>query len=330
MQHNSNSQKQVSGKTIDRLCRKALLSPEKIGYSYKAANLFPMRVPDHFVDKISPNDLDDPLLKQILPVDDELTITHGYSDDPLNELEYQPVPGVLHKYHGRVLIITTGSCAIHCRYCFRRHFDYEASAITENQLHHIINYIINDSSVFEVILSGGDPLMLSDERLDRLTKEISRIPHIKYLRIHTRIPVVSPARILKSSLPWLNNRNVKHIIVVHVNHPDELDSTVHESINKIKITGTQLFNQAVLLHGINDSSDILINLSKKLFDYGILPYYIHLLDPVSGSAHFQVSQEKASRLINDIRNTLPGYLVPKMVKEIPGMKHKIPIELIHI
>lgn len=284
--------------------------------------MFPFRAAGPFMARIDPDNPYDPLLRQIQPIADEMVQHENFAIDPLQESKYQPVPGVLHKYHGRVLLIVTGACAIHCRYCFRRHFSYTDNSLTNARLNQALDYINNDTTIDEIILSGGDPFMLSNQRLGELISLLEQIKHLQRLRIHTRIPVVDPERIDSELIGRLNNNRFTTSVVIHANHPQELNHEVRDALSTLRTAGIHLLNQSVLLAGVNDSAEILIELSKKLFEFGVLPYYLHMLDPVSGTAHFHVDDGTANKIINNIRARLPGYLVPKLVREIPGETHK--------
>ena len=295
--------------------------------SKQANKNFSLRVPPGFVSKINQNDPEDPLLRQILPSVEEENDCAGYIEDPLNEVNRQVSPGLLHKYHGRVLLVLTGSCAIHCRYCFRRHFPYSDSNPSGANLNKAIEYLQNETSVTEVILSGGDPLSVSDDRLSDLVSRLAEIPHLKRLRIHTRFPVVVPERINDECLEWLTKTRLQPAIVLHVNHANELDKSVEQTILKLRNHNIPLFNQSVLLKGVNDSVHALVELSETLFAYGVMPYYLHLLDPVAGASHFEVDEASAKLLMNEVQKQLPGYLVPKLVKEDPALSHKTILSL---
>ena len=230
--------------------------------------------------------------------------------------------GVLHKYDGRVLLVTTGACAIHCRYCFRRHFPYSEANPAKDNWSDALSYIQADKSITEVILSGGDPLVLSDERLQSLCFQIAEISHVKRLRIHTRLPIVLPERIDESFLAWFKILPIQKIIVIHANHAQELGDDVLKILSHLKSANTLLLNQSVLLKGVNDSIDVLSTLSECLIKKEVLPYYLHLLDHVQGAAHFEVSSKEATKLIHDLRSCLPGYMVPKLVREVSGEGYK--------
>ncbi|HEY0675437.1 MAG TPA: EF-P beta-lysylation protein EpmB [Immundisolibacter sp.] len=284
----------------------------------RAAALFPLRVPAPYLQRIRPGDAADPLLRQVLPLDLECETRPGYSADPLAESAAQPVPGLLKKYHGRALLIATGACAVHCRYCFRRHFPYADAHTGGSRLDPALAAIAADASIGEVILSGGDPLSLSDPRLAELTARIAAIPHVHTLRIHSRLPVVLPQRVTGDLLAGLRRLPLRKVLVLHSNHPCELDADVDAALAALTGAGVTLLNQAVLLRGVNDDSGTLASLSERLHRAGVLPYYLHLLDRVHGTAHFEVSQTTAEALIEALRARLPGYLVPRLVREIPG------------
>ncbi len=290
---------------------------------YKNLSSFPVRVPREFVARMKKGDLNDPLLKQILPTTDEILTTPGFINDPVGDIKSMTETGVIHKYHGRVLFITTGSCAINCRYCFRRNFPYSDFQLTTKKHLSAIRYIETHQDISEVILSGGDPLLLSDNKLLDLIKKIEVIPHIKRIRIHSRIPIVLPSRITAELCNKLSNIKKDLIMVVHSNHPNELNDKVNLACNLLKKANITLLNQAVLLKDINDTADQLCILSEKLFSFNIMPYYLHLLDKAAGTAHFEVNQDQAIHLMDKIKKRLPGYLVPKLVREQTGVANKI-------
>ncbi|MGH8119139.1 MAG: EF-P beta-lysylation protein EpmB [Gammaproteobacteria bacterium] len=302
------------------------LAPGPVRLSRSGLDSFPLRVPRAFLDRIRPGDIHDPLLRQVLPLAEEDEVTPGYTSDPLREHSGQPVPGLLHKYHGRALLIVTGACAIHCRYCFRRHFPYAHANASVQQWRPALDHLRRDGSIREIILSGGDPLMAANDKLEFLLEELSGIAHIQRLRIHTRIPIVLPERIDDGLLALLEGTRFQKIIVVHVNHPDELDDGVAAAIAKLRDVRILLMNQSVLLKEVNDSITVLQELSEKLFSIGVIPYYLHMLDPVQGAAHFAVPDNKAREIMDGLRAVLPGYLVPRLVREIPGNANKLPLE----
>jgi EF-P beta-lysylation protein EpmB len=284
---------------------------------------FPLRVPRSYVARMRLGDVRDPLLRQVLPVGEEGVSAEGYTEDAVGELQAMPAAGLLRKYHGRALLITTGACAVHCRYCFRRHFPYADAARDEWRA--ALDCLAQDASISEVILSGGDPLTLSDARLAQLAQRLAAIAHIKYLRIHTRLPIVLPERVDDGLLDWLTGTRLKLVMVVHVNHAQELDGAVREALMRLTRAGVALFNQSVLLKGVNDSAETLAALSQGLFDAGVTPYYLHLLDRVRGAAHFEVNEARALELIRQVRAQLPGYLVPRLVRELAGAPAKQPL-----
>jgi len=293
--------------------------------SDQAATQFPMRVPLGFVAKMRRGDANDPLLRQVLPILEEDQITEGFSFDAVGDAAAKGGTGVIHKYFARALLITTGSCAIHCRYCFRRHFPYAEETAASQNWAEAIAYLKSDSSITEIILSGGDPLSLSTAKLEELTIALTELPHIKRLRIHTRLPVVLPERIDAELLGWLRDLPWPATLVIHANHTNELTSDVAAAIKLIRPLGVSVLNQTVLLKGVNDNSDEQIRLSERLFEIGVLPYYLHQLDKVQGAAHFQIPDQQARDIHQSMMRALPGYLVPKLVQEIPGEASKTPL-----
>ena len=287
-------------------------------------NKFALRVPKSFVARMQLGDSNDPLLRQVLPTAAENKIVPGFIKDPLQEANYNPIAGLLHKYHARVLLTIASGCAINCRYCFRREFPYAANNPSKIAMQKIFTYIEQDLSINEVILSGGDPLIAKDNYLEWIIKQLEQIPHLDTIRLHTRIPIVIPNRITNEFINILVNTRLQPVIVLHCNHPNEIDNSVINMADKLRNANITLLNQSVLLAGVNDNSATLIQLSRRLFKAGILPYYLHILDKVAGSAHFEVSTENSKKIYQDILEQLPGYLVPKLVREIPGAKHKVP------
>ena len=286
---------------------------------------FPLLVPRSYVARMRKHDPNDPLLLQVMPDARELLEIPGYSLDPVGDRHAEPLPGVLHKYHGRLLLITTGACAVHCRYCFRRHFPYAESNPARRDWQSAIDYIRCHTEIDEVILSGGDPLMLDDEKLQRLIRKLDAIDHLRRLRIHTRLPIVIPERVDDALLAWMRESRLQLIVVTHVNHPNELDDEVGNAMLLLHDAGAFLLNQSVLLRGVNDCSDVLSKLSMRLFETKVIPYYLHLLDPVRGSAHYDISEKTAKGLIRDLRQRLPGYMVPRLVCEKAGEPNKTPV-----
>ncbi len=286
---------------------------------------FPMLVPRDFAARMRPGDPDDPLLRQVLPLARETGTTEGFVDDPVGDGQALKSRGLLHKYTGRVLVVTTGACAIHCRYCFRQAFPYSSQHANRQQWAGVVSYLADHPDVSEVILSGGDPLMLDTFRLRNLTNELGRLSSIRRLRIHTRQPVVLPSRINDSLTEWLSDLPWPVTIVVHANHAREFDTTVGQAVSRLRSTGAHLLNQAVLLRRINDSLEALAELMSTGFDHGVLPYYLHLLDRVAGSAHHEVGEKQARELVTGLRERLPGYLVPRLVREEAGKLYKTPL-----
>jgi len=288
----------------------------------QASLQFPLRVPRSFLARIRPGDPADPLLLQILPASQELQTSPGYSDDPLEEGSSNPLPGLVHKYRGRVLLIVSPACAVNCRYCFRRHFDYAGNTPGRVGWQPAIDYIAADSSITEVIYSGGDPLAANDRQLRWLTERLADISHLQRLRVHSRLPVVMPSRIDEDCLSWLTASRLKPLMVIHSNHANEIDQQVRDAVSRLSGAGIPVLNQSVLLRDINDSVPALARLSETLFDAGVLPYYLHLLDPVRGAAHFAVEVERARQIFAELHALLPGYLLPRLVQERPSAPGK--------
>lgn len=283
---------------------------------------FPLRVPRGFVDRMRPGDPRDPLLLQVLPTRSELEAAPGFCADPVGDGAASPVPGVLHKYRGRALLVVTGACAIHCRYCFRREFPYgpHAAALPE-----AVEWVRDTPEIEETILSGGDPLSLSNGRLEGLLDALDAIPHVRRLRIHTRLPIVLPERVDDGLVRILGERRAEVVVVVHANHAREIDATVSSALRRLRLPRVTLLNQAVLLRGVNDSVSALADLSLAVFSAGVLPYYLHLLDRVSGTAAFEVPESEARELLWLLARRSPGYLVPRLVREVAGAPAKVPI-----
>ena len=305
----------------------ALLGLEQLGgrLSEAAAAQFPLRVPRGFVARMRPGDPADPLLRQVLPVLDEERIVPGFALDAVGDGQARRGGGVIHKYNGRALLIATGSCAIHCRYCFRRHFPYAADTAAAAGWREAVALVAGDDSIHEVILSGGDPLALADHKLAELTDALRAIPHIRRLRIHTRLPIVLPERVDAGLLAWLYALPWPVAIVVHANHAREFDASVDAAMAALRATGATLLNQAVLLRGVNDSVEALAELCERSHAAGVLPYYLHQLDRVAGAAHFEVADDRALALHAALSARLPGYLVPRLVREIAGEPGKTPL-----
>ena len=306
---------------VDTL-RERLGLPENDQIGAKAISAFPVFVPEPFLKRMKRGDLGDPLLRQVLPVADEDASPQHFSTDPLDESGSTLQPGLLKKYAGRVLLNTTGACAVHCRYCFRRHFPYEHSPVSIEQWQPAIDQIAADDSIEEVILSGGDPLTIVDARLSELVAALNSIPHLQRLRIHTRLPIMIPQRVTNSLVEMLSKGRLQGMVVIHSNHANELDESVAIAIQKLVGAGVMMLNQTVLLRGVNDQAEALINLSKRLLNLQVLPYYLHQLDPVIGASHFEVAKETGLELVRQMREALPGYAVPRYVKELAGEPNK--------
>jgi EF-P beta-lysylation protein EpmB len=297
-----------------------------LGPAHTAAGCFPLRVPRGFVARMGRRNPHDPLLRQVLPLEDELHTAPGYVSDPVGDRTAIRAPGLLHKYHGRALLIATQACAVHCRYCFRRHFPYRDNHAAGNGWRTAMEYVASQPTIQEVILSGGDPLVLNDERLQNLVARLANIQHLKRLRIHSRLPVVIPERITNALLRSLTRTRLRTAVVIHINHPQEIDPKVHSALSRMRSSGIPVLNQAVLLRGVNDEVDTLMGLSTALFEAGVLPYYLHLLDKVQGAAHFAVEDTIALHLHRQLSAKLPGYLVPRLVRDAPGTSAKLPLE----
>ncbi|AQP35169.1 MULTISPECIES: EF-P beta-lysylation protein EpmB [Vibrio] len=293
---------------------------------FAARKLFALRVPQSFVDRMEKGNPYDPLLRQVLPLNEEFEWHDGYSNDPLDE-QNNAIPGLLHKYRNRVLMIVKGGCAINCRYCFRRHFPYQENKGSKQVWQQSVDYIAAHPELNEVILSGGDPLMAKDEELRWLIDAISSVPHIKRLRIHSRLPVVIPARITDALCDLLRETRLQVILVTHINHANEINLEFKQQMSRLRAINVTLLNQGVLLKGVNDSVDAQVALSETLFDAGILPYYLHVLDKVQGAAHFFVSDQKAKEIMAGVIERVSGYLVAKLTREIGGRASKTPLDL---
>ena len=295
------------------------------GLSDAAASQFPLRVPRGFVARMRHGDPTDPLLRQVLPILDEDRIVPGFALDAVGDGAARRGGGVIHKYNGRALLIATGSCAVHCRYCFRRHYPYAEDTAAAAGWREAVETIRADASIHEVILSGGDPLSLADHKLAELTDALRGIPHLRRLRIHTRLPIVLPERVDAGVLAWLRGLPWPVAIVVHANHANEFDAAVDAAMAALRDAGATLLNQAVLLRGVNDSLEALAYLCERGHAAGVLPYYLHQLDRVAGAAHFEVDDAQALALHAGLAARLPGYLVPKLVREVAGAPGKTPL-----
>jgi EF-P beta-lysylation protein EpmB len=301
------------------------LDPAPLNVSAEAAAQFPLRVPRGFIARMRYGDPHDPLLRQVLPLDAEMKPMPGFLLDAVGDSAAKTAAGVIRKYNGRALLVTTGSCAVHCRYCFRRHFDYASETAAAGQWRDAVELIRSDVGIEEVILSGGDPWSLSVARLAELTDALATVPHLKRLRIHTRLPIVLPERVDAPLLGWLRALPWPVTVVLHANHANEIDCNVEQACRQLRETGATLLNQAVLLRGVNDSVDALTGLSERSFEAGVLPYYLHQLDRVQGSAHFEVGDDEARGLHAALSARLSGYLVPRLVREVAGDPGKRPL-----
>lgn len=301
------------------------LSPADFPHGVMAAPDFPLSVPPHFRALMRPGDPRDPLLLQVLARGEEALPQPDRLTDPLAEADYRAAPGLLRKYRSRALLIASGACAIHCRYCFRRHYDYGEAMLTRSRAADAIAAIAADPAIDEVILSGGDPLSLPDERLTALVTALAMIPHVNTLRLHSRTLTTIPDRVTDGLLTLLGQTRLQTVIVTHSNHPAELSKAVERALGRLRRAGVTLLNQSVLLAGVNDDADILAAHSRRLFAIGVLPYYVHLADPVAGAAHFDVDEARARRIEAAMRSMLPGYLVPRFVREVPGRQSKTPL-----
>jgi len=281
---------------------------------------FKLKVPRSYVARMQAATPDDPLLRQVLPLQLEQHLHPEFQQDPVGDAVAEILPGLLHKYAGRVLLVTTGACAIHCRYCFRQHYPYAGAQPLRNPA--VLAALQRDTSISEVILSGGDPLMFTDEMLSQFIQQLANIPHVQRVRLHTRLPIVLPARITSGLITGLITTRLLPVVVVHANHAQELDTSVKAAMQRLAEAGVTVLNQAVLLRGVNDTADALVALSEQLFACRILPYYLNILDKVQGAAHFAVSEADALALYADLQGALPGYLVPKLVKDMRGQAFK--------
>ena len=312
-----------SFRDLDELLEYCEIDPSLSGV--KNSPEFALRVTKYFASLIEKGNALDPLLLQVLPDAHELQIVDGYSRDAVGDHLSMPVPGLIHKYHGRVLLTLTGACAIHCRYCFRQHFPYNESDTDYRVSGQVMQYLSDHKEVSEVILSGGDPLMVSDQKLAKLITSLNQIPHIRVLRIHSRLLSVLPERINETFLEVLQQFNGQIVFVTHINHPNEISGPNQAVFHLLSERGYRLFNQSVLLRRVNDDPQTLAELSNKLFASRVIPYYLHRLDKVQGAAHFDVSPEESCRMYGLLRDRLPGYLLPAMVEEISGQASKTPV-----
>ncbi|MDG1750926.1 MAG: EF-P beta-lysylation protein EpmB [Thalassotalea sp.] len=321
-------QKELANVITDpkKLLEAVNICPEKYQAHFNARQLFPVRVPRPFIKRMKKGDINDPLLKQVMPLSHEFINTDGFSTDPLEEHD-SVAEGLLHKYKHRVLMIVKAGCAINCRYCFRRHFPYQDNSPNKQRWQEALNYIEQHDEINEVIFSGGDPLMASDEHLSWLIEQLENIPHITRLRIHTRMAIVIPQRITSDLVNLLTKTRLNPTFVFHINHANEIDQQVKNAIEPLRAARIPLLNQSVLLKTVNDNAEDLCQLSEALFDHGITPYYLHLFDKVQGVAHFDIDEKRAKTIIKEMMAILPGFLMPKVVREIAGEANKTPFNL---
>lgn len=305
-----------------QLCRLLALPTELEAAAVHAGQTFPVFAPLSYVARIKPRDPGDPLLRQILPVADELLDSPAFTRDPVGDEAAQCTPGLLQKYHGRALMITTGACAVHCRYCFRRHYPYGDRPRSPQQWNSALRVLAADNSLEEIVLSGGDPLTLLDSQLEELIRVLAELPGLRRFRIHSRLPIVIPGRVTAELLAALRSTRLWPVMVVHANHAQELDGSVQDSLARLVDAGVPVLNQTVLLRGVNDSAAAQIELSRRLLDCRVLPYYLHQLDRVAGAMHFEVPVERGLAIMAEMRSCLPGYAVPRYVREIPGEASK--------
>ncbi|WP_312416510.1 EF-P beta-lysylation protein EpmB [Pseudescherichia sp.] len=291
-----------------------------------AKRLFALRVPRAFVARMERGNPNDPLLRQVLTSQEEFVAAPGFSTDPLDE-QHSVVPGLLHKYRNRALLLVKGGCAVNCRYCFRRHFPYADNQGNKRNWQAALDYISAHPELDEIIFSGGDPLMAKDHELEWLLTQLEAIPHVKRLRIHSRLPIVIPARITDTLASRFARSSLQILLVNHINHAQEIDASFRQAMATLRTAGVTLLNQSVLLRGVNDSAQTLADLSNALFDAGVMPYYLHVLDKVQGAAHFMVTDDEARQIIRELLTLVSGYMVPRLAREIGGEPSKTPLDL---
>ena len=321
-------QKELANVVTDpqKLLKMLDLDIETYQSHFKARQLFPVRVPMPFVQRMEKGNINDPLLMQVMPREEEFVEQTGYFTDPLEEHD-TVAEGLLHKYKHRVLMIVKAGCAVNCRYCFRRHFPYQDNSPNKLRWHSALNYIKDHSEINEVIFSGGDPLMANDDHLNWLITQLETIEHVKRLRIHTRLPVVIPQRLTHELINTLVKSRLKVTTVLHINHPNEIDQQLMDAVELLRQVRIPVFNQSTLLKGVNDDADTLCQLSERLFDNGVQPYYLHVFDKVQGAAHFDLPRAEVTQLVKQMMATLPGFLMPKVVSEIAGEASKTPFAI---
>lgn len=319
---------QSAVRDLPTLCQRLEIPlPQELSDAEAAAKAFPVLVPEPYLNRIRRGDPNDPLLRQVLASPLETVTPQGFTTDPLQEKEARGPDGasLIQKYARRTLLIATGACAIHCRYCFRRHFPYGEVGLTPERMRETLKAVAADASIDEVILSGGDPLSLNDRKLASLVSAIEEIGHVRRLRIHTRLPVVIPQRVTRSLVRILERTRLAAWVVLHINHVQEIDAQVERALSRLTRAGIPVLNQAVLLRGVNDSVDALEALCRRLVDIRVAPYYLHQLDRVAGAAHFEVPEEEGRRLIAALLERLPGYAIPRYVREEAGAPSKTPL-----
>ncbi|SFC13489.1 L-lysine 2,3-aminomutase [Marinospirillum celere] len=311
------------------ICQRLNLNPEDLPGGREGLEqghqLFSSLVPLPFLERMEKGNPKDPLLLQVLPALEEQQKQPGFVTDPLQEKRFNPLPGLIHKYRSRVLLTLSGGCAVNCRYCFRRHFPYAENTLSKAALQKVIAYLQEHPEINEVIFSGGDPLATPDTRLSEIVSQLEQLPQLKRLRIHSRLPVVLPSRVDAKLLSWLKATRLQTILVLHINHPQELDQSLIQALHELRTTNSILLNQTVLLKGINANAAVLTQLSEQLFAAGVLPYYLHTLDPVQGAAHFAIQDQEAKEIYAELLANLPGYLVPKLVREYADQLSKTPL-----
>jgi EF-P beta-lysylation protein EpmB len=306
---------------LDQLCR-LLGLPAGSAAAHAACRGFPLRLPKPYLARIQPGNPQDPLLLQVLPQQEENYPQPGFDADPVGDRKTTRWPGVLWKYPGRLLIVASQGCAVHCRFCFRRHFRSPAAFSDTEDWSRILARLRREPSIHEVILSGGDPLTLDDDRLAAIVNDLAEIPYIRRVRIHSRLPIVVPQRVTDELLTWIGRARLSVIMVVHVNHPAEIDSPVAASLGRLVDAGVPVLSQSVLLRGVNDRVEVLAELFERLVDLRVMPYYLHQLDRVAGAAHFEVPEQVGIELVRQLRTLLPGYAVPRYVRDIIGEPNK--------
>lgn len=311
------------------LCQRLGLTPDQLPGGHEglqqAHGLFRTLVPEPFLALMEQGNPHDPLLRQVLPLGDETRDLPGFTKDPLQERHANPLPGLIHKYRSRVLLTFSGACAVNCRYCFRRHFPYAENSLGAAATEQVIDYLQQHPDINEIILSGGDPLATPDSRLAAHIRQLETLPQLKRLRIHTRLPVVIPSRINDELLGWLGNTRLHPVMVLHINHPNEMGQELRAALQRLYAHGIPVLNQSVLLKGINDNAHLLADLSERLFEQKVTPYYLHAFDPVAGAAHFALTDQQARDIYQQLLTLLPGYLVPKLVREYPDQPAKTPL-----